>query len=371
MTSPQPEAPITDEKPVSPEPEPNPAPESDRPERESRANAFAHGCAGSTIMTPADQIEADHLYDMLEDTYDPKTDYEEELLHEVARERTLLKRCQTNLFALTELEMNAAELHWDEDQEQAVQELALRLPKAPGLVRVQLSQTPHGAALQDEHWMRLGMAIDQAGEWTDGQRHMALDLLGVPWELREKGQTEVDAQPGQDPRAVARAVVDEEIARLRNPQAVARRQQRAEYHRCLASQGNPAQVSKEKRLMERYGNMHARRADRAMAEFERIRAARLKFESLATSCPSAYVAEMEPRAKVQAARQEAAAAREAAQPAPAAASAAAARPSWSNPKSSPSRPQDLARERAKERAKAKRQAERDARKKQQKKHKNR
>jgi hypothetical protein len=233
-------------------------------------------------MIPADQIEADRLYDMLADAYEPKTDYEEESLHEVARERTLLKRCQTNLFALTELEMNAAESDWDEDQAAAAAELALRMPKAPGLVRVQLSQTPHGAALEEDRWTRLGVAIDRAGVWTEAQRHMALDLLGVPMELREKGQTEVDAQPGQDPRVVARAVVEAQLRALRDPRAVARRQDRDDRHRLMALRGNPPLISKEKRLMERYGNMHARRADKAMAEFERLRTARLKGEESAS-----------------------------------------------------------------------------------------
>jgi hypothetical protein len=323
-------------------------------------------------MTPADQLESQRLYENLEDAYDPKTDYEKDLLHEAARERTLQKRCQHHDFALTELEQNAAETHWDEDQAMAAEELALRLPKAPGLVRVQLSQTPRGACLQDELWTRLGMAIEQAGEWTADQRHMALDLLGVPVELREKGQTEVDAQPGQDPREVALGVVEEQIARLRDPQAVARRQQRNEYHRQMALRGTPALISKEKRLTKRYESMHARRADRAMAEFERLRAARLKFESLATSCPSAYVAELERQAKVQAARQtarqDAAAARAAAQPTAASQPSPSASPSATKqawwPKSSPSRPQDPYREREKERAKAKRKAQRDARKKQ-------
>src|SRR5262249_35055371 len=276
ITAPQPEAPITnEEKTVSPEPEPDPIsdPDPDRPETSSRANAFAHGLSGTgAVMTPADQLDAERYYENLEDAHDPKTDLEKELLHEVARQWTLQKRCQNHDFALTELEQNAAELHWDEDQAMAAEELALRLPKAPDLVRVQLSQTPRGACLQDELWTRLGMAIERAGEWTPDQRHMALDLLGVPVELREKGQTEVDAQPGQDPREVALGVVAEQIDRLRDPQAVARRQQRNEFHRQLALRGTPALISKEKRLTKRYENMHARRADRAMAEFERLRA---------------------------------------------------------------------------------------------------
>jgi hypothetical protein len=229
-------------------------------------------------MTPSDQIEAERLYEILEEVHHPKTDYEKSLLQEVAREKTLLRRCQDNLFALHDLISSSAELHWDIDQTEAAAELARGLSKNPGLVRVQLSQTPHGAALQVDYWTRLGVAIERAGAWTDAQRHMALDLLGVPPELREPGQTEVDAPPGQDPRAVAKAVVEEQLQLLRDPRSVACRQQRDEYQRLLALRGTPAQISKEKRLMERYAGMHARRAEKAMGEFLSLQTARQKGE---------------------------------------------------------------------------------------------
>jgi hypothetical protein len=225
-------------------------------------------------MTPSDQTKADRLYQWLCETYEPETDYEKTLLRAVANARTLVERCQTLLFGVHDASVLGAELDWDSNQAIAAEQLALRLSKAPALVSRQLARTSQGLDLLEDRWIRLGQAIDENGEWTESQRQLALDLLGVPREFRE-GRTEIDPQDGQDARAVAQAIVAQQLQKLRNPKLRASTEQCDAYARDMATSGYPTTISPDVRLLERYQAMHHRRADRAMAEFKRLRDERL------------------------------------------------------------------------------------------------
>jgi hypothetical protein len=341
-------------------------------------------------MTPRDQAECDRLFENLCDTYEPETPYEEDLLRIVARERTLLGRCQNHLFGINEMTILRAEGHWDSDQTFAAQELFAKLSKAPGLIRAQLVGTPQGVALVDDCWRRLRLALDEAGSWTDDQRRMALDLLGVPLELREKGQTELDARPGQDPHAVARAVIDRELKYLHTPELAEAREELDEANRIMAASAMPMTISRETKLTRRYEAAHARRAREAMAEFLSARASsgdqdgdppsaprehRVSWSDLMfRKPPPTYQAPSPPKAEKPAPSAAPAAPKAPAVPSasPQAKTAGAPPTSQASGFKAKSAPDDYAqREREKERAKDKRQAQRDARKKQQKKHKQR
>src|SRR5262249_54631115 len=91
----EPDSPINEENLIDSQHEPEATPEEDRPPGGSKSNAFKHGLSGSgAVMTARDQAECDRLFQNLCDTYEPETPYEEDLLRIVARERTLLGRCQ-------------------------------------------------------------------------------------------------------------------------------------------------------------------------------------------------------------------------------------------------------------------------------------
>src|SRR5262245_25133485 len=92
---PEPEATITAEKFEKPEPEPQPTAQNERPEEESRANAFKHGCSGSgKVLTPGDKDKAEHLFKLLCEEHQPETEYQKLCLRENAYARTLADRCQ-------------------------------------------------------------------------------------------------------------------------------------------------------------------------------------------------------------------------------------------------------------------------------------
>src|SRR5262249_29612826 len=106
---------------------------------------------------------------------------------------------------------------------------------------------------------------------TPSQQSYALDLLGIPTEVRQAGRTVLDAPAGHDPRTVARAVLQGALAQLQDPAAVATRAQLDQSRQRQARQGTPVKISRERRLMKRYEAMHARRRREAWQEFERLR----------------------------------------------------------------------------------------------------
>jgi hypothetical protein len=267
---PQPEAPITEEKPVNPEPEPKANPEAEQPENGSRANAYVHGCSGTgAVLTATDRDKIDKCFDNLVLAHQPKTPRQNQLLKTIATAEVLEEKCQNIGMALDQVAQRSAQLRWEHDQKVAAEELAVKLPKNPALIQAQLAETPAGAALLISRIVAL-LHILQSVALTPEQLSHALDLLGIPTEARLAGQTVLEAPAGQDPRVVARAVLQAEVARLQDPAAVQARVELDQLQHRLAVEGTPVKISKDQRLMKRYQTMHARRRREAWAEFQQL-----------------------------------------------------------------------------------------------------
>src|SRR4029077_2858160 len=91
-------------------------------------------------------------------------------------------------------------------------ELAARLAKEPQSVARRLEATKQGAELMLNLWSGLAASLDRHRVWTDAQRSLALDLLGVRLEFRD-AVTPVDPIAG-DVLEVRRGVIASEVARL-------------------------------------------------------------------------------------------------------------------------------------------------------------
>ena len=68
---------------------------------------------------------------------------------------------------------------------------SVRVLADPSRHALKLQRNPQGCALMIERWEALGRIFRETGVWTETQRSLALDLLGVPIELRD-GRTPVD-----------------------------------------------------------------------------------------------------------------------------------------------------------------------------------
>src|ERR1700740_818372 len=113
--------------------------------------------------------------------------------------------------------------------------------------------------------------MDKHGDWTQTQDELVFYLSGIPAAFHEASQLGLDAVDGKDFQAAARQIVDRQLQTLRDPARVVANQEWDDFCRETALAGAPVQISPEMRLMQRYEAMHIRRANQAMAEFERIR----------------------------------------------------------------------------------------------------
>ena len=115
--------------------------------------------------------------------------------------------------------MNAARFaNWEQDEQLAAAELGRRLADDPEAVVVRLRRSSAGCDWLIGRWTLLGNGLSTADEggpgctWTDADLALALDLLGLPAELRH-----LDDRPGrlESLRAEARSGSDEAVAELR------------------------------------------------------------------------------------------------------------------------------------------------------------
>jgi hypothetical protein len=221
------------------------------------------------VVSPSDRDLIDKRFDNLVLAHPPKTPRQNQLLKTIATAEVLEEKCQNIGLALDQVAQRSAQLRWDHDQKVATEELAVKLPKNPALIQAQLAETPAGAALLISRIAAL-LHLLQSVALTPTQFSHALDLLGIPTEARLAGQTVLDAPADQDPRLVARAVLQAEVARLQDPAVVQARTELDQLQHRLAVQGTPVKITKDQRLMKRYQTMHARRRREAWAEFQEI-----------------------------------------------------------------------------------------------------
>src|SRR5262249_899036 len=126
----------------------------------------------------------------------PATAHEEALVAQLAVDSVRLERCRDHFAVLCHEYAQRAALCWDEDRRLEAGRLAARLARAPAQTSRLLRRTKQGCELLIERWEGLERVLREAGTWTDPQRALALDLLGVPAELRA-GTTAVDPPPGE------------------------------------------------------------------------------------------------------------------------------------------------------------------------------
>jgi hypothetical protein len=100
-------------------------------------------------------------------------------------------RCGKLFDILCEGYATRAQLCWDQDRRLDAEDLASRLRRDPARNARKLQRTRQGCELMIERWEALLRILRETGTWSEPQRSLALDLLGVPPELRE-GETAVD-----------------------------------------------------------------------------------------------------------------------------------------------------------------------------------
>jgi hypothetical protein len=217
--------------------------------------------------------------------FDPRGPEEEHLFEVVVAESIRQRRCADAYFALVRDHADRAKLQWDDDRRREADELMLGLAKRPHVVARRIEATRHGAGLKLELWRALGASLEAHQAWTDAQRGIALDLLGIHPDFRDAA---TPADPaGGDVLARRRALVASEVARLEalSDGALAARD---ELERAMAEASLGAEFSKPLQLMHRYERASWSRGQWAWRKLDEARQARAAgVESRAVAPPAA------------------------------------------------------------------------------------
>jgi hypothetical protein len=180
----------------------------------SRGNAFKHGLAGENIVAdPATSAAIEERKEAWASGYQTSTPEGDWTFHKMVASSFQIDRAEASM-DVHKREFAARAGHaWDEDHRLEAETVAAKMARNPGLSLRTLEANRHGAELLIDRWNRLGDALDTAGDWNEVERDRALDLLGIPADLR-RGRTPVDFPDGDDPIASRRAIVNRQVERL-------------------------------------------------------------------------------------------------------------------------------------------------------------
>ncbi len=163
-------------------------PKTEEGKSRSRANSLKHGLAGAGVVDSPDDLDA--IAERMESwrsSYVPINAEQEWQFRQIVVNSVRIDRCQREEFAIRRHEKSRAEISWDEDRTLAAEELGARISRNPSMIVYRLRRTRQGCLWLLERWHRLGLILRQEGEWTEAQTRLAMDLLGIPPELREMG----------------------------------------------------------------------------------------------------------------------------------------------------------------------------------------
>jgi hypothetical protein len=177
-----------------------------------------------------------------------------------------IERCERAMEELVKTTRERAKLAWDEDRALEAASSAARLARDPVLASRQLSTTHAGVELLLAFWSRLLEALGTPGGWSESDESTALDLLGIPTDLRS-GWTPIDGPEGSDLTTFRQGLAHEEIARLEalRDDTLAPLD---ELERRQAMTGDVALLSKPAKLILRYERDAWRRYREAIRELE-------------------------------------------------------------------------------------------------------
>jgi hypothetical protein len=241
----------------------------------SSRNSTVHGLSGSTaaalVASESDRAFVEAEKAKWRADFDPRGPEEERLFEAMVVESIRVGRCVDAYFALCREHGERARTQWDADRRCQADELASRLAREPHKLARRIAGTPQGCELMLECWRGLSSSLERHRTWTDAQRSLALDLLGIRPELRD-AETPVDPAGG-DALEARRAVVASEIGRLESLRDGALRERDAA-ERALAESTLGAELTRPLQLMHRYEMAALRREERARRRLDAARAAR-------------------------------------------------------------------------------------------------
>jgi hypothetical protein len=216
----------------------------------SRANALKHGMAAELPT-----LAVGHSPEFLDRRakwsaeFQPESEAARWALDRAVAASLRIEQCERTFDGIMATASDRARLAWDQDRAVEAATIAGRLARDPVLASRELETTRAGVMLLMELWLRLIEAI-VAGGWSESDESKALDLLGVPADMRS-GLTPIDAPEVSDLRAFREALALDEMARLKALRDEVM-DELDEIERNRAMMGDAALFSKPAKLVLRY-----------------------------------------------------------------------------------------------------------------------
>jgi hypothetical protein len=180
----------------------------------SRRNSLIHGLSGAGVVVPHDQAQAAHdRAQQWNSSLRPTNSFEVSLVETIAIESLRIERCRVEENLARDARARRAGTCWADERKADTAKLGRALPSRPAETAARLSISAPGCDWMIDRWRALGHALDKGGEWTDEQKTLALDLLGIEAELRDQ-PTPLDPTDETGPLDHRQALVDDQLERL-------------------------------------------------------------------------------------------------------------------------------------------------------------
>jgi hypothetical protein len=189
-------------------------PRTDAGKAASRRNSLIHGLAGEGVVVPEAETQAareraEHWNSSLR----PMNAFELGLVETIAIESVRIDRCRIEERLVRDARARRSGACWFDERRAEAARLGRTLAGCPDEVACTLSTTSAGCDWLIVRWRALGKGLNRNNGWTDAQACLALDLLGVPAEIRTLDNP-LNAPEGADKMAHLRDLVEGEIEAL-------------------------------------------------------------------------------------------------------------------------------------------------------------
>jgi hypothetical protein len=215
----------------------------------SRSNALTHGMPGEGVEAKLN-LAFEERRAAWEVTYAPEGEAGAWALERAVAASFQIERCERAIDGVIVHQAERARVAWETDRRLEAAIVAAKLSNDPFVVSRRLETSRHGCELMRDLWLKLGEAIDARGEWTEAQVSLALDLLGIPVDLRD-GPSPLDPTDGVNPVTHRLGIVVHESRRLERLQAEAL-EPLDNLDRRQAEAGDTGILSKPAQLLIRY-----------------------------------------------------------------------------------------------------------------------
>ncbi|WZO95742.1 hypothetical protein EP7_002710 [Isosphaeraceae bacterium EP7] len=160
-------------------------PKTEEGKAKSRRNSLVHGLAATTLHPMQDAEAFARRAEQFQSSLRPMNAFEVNLVETVAAETVRIERCRNEEHLARDFKARRAGHCWADERRAETANFARALPRKPDVIAPRLASTAPGCDWLLARWDALGLALDHAGGWTDDQNKLALDLLGIPLDLRD------------------------------------------------------------------------------------------------------------------------------------------------------------------------------------------